>query len=116
MESCEFGMTKPLWNNTATRLGSYLMLVAAVLFWSATWPMPEQRDAYLEPLFDHSLGLPVASLPEAPDDDSALLVPAVALAPARPAYRERFAPTILVHSRLHVTRYPVLPQGPPALT
>ena len=125
-------MTKAVFTNTAARLVSYLLLVATVLFWSTTGSLAGQANSQLAPLFDHAAGLPSSVLSESLEfralggtgglgadtsgaDGPALIQSAVPALIGQWNHHAIVFPSTSPNVRLHVTRYPVLPQAPPSL-
>ncbi|WP_290739792.1 hypothetical protein [Haliea sp.] len=108
-------MSNPLWIASIARCGAYLLLSGVILSCLLVWQSPGAGEGKLEPLSSFGSALPG----ERPVGDTTGDVVPDAASVAHPFsifhYVLHTVPLAEAAVRLHVTRYPLIPQGPPGL-
>lgn len=108
-------MSNPLWIASIARCGAYLLLSGVILSCLLVWQSPGAGEGKLEPLSSFGSALPgERSVGDTTDD---------VMPDAAPVAHDFSISHHVLHTvplaeaavRLHVTRYPLIPQGPPGL-
>jgi len=108
-------VSNPLWIASIARCGAYLLLSGVILSCLLVWQSPGASEGKLEPLWSFGSALPgERSVGDTTDD---------VMPDAAPVAHDFSISHHVLHTvplaeaavRLHVTRYPLIPQGPPGL-